>query len=240
MNKIKQIDNRDYSAISPSAKSLVLLKGVTNIPYARQIAEAISAPETYHLEANNDPAFWKRVVHFEIRYWSVDQLLSDLLIQNFLELSSGYSFRGLEMVSRKAVHYIDTDLPEVISRKRALLSDLQKDVSSTAGTLETISLNALDEQQFANIVDSFSEGPIVTVNEGLLMYLDANEKEKLCGIIHKVLKQRGGYWITADVYVKTTLERFQKQEEDNLKELVEAERIEEKMFESFEAAEVFF
>jgi O-methyltransferase involved in polyketide biosynthesis len=241
MNTTQDAKKRDYSAISPSAKSLVLLKGITNIPYARQTAEAFSAPATYHIDLNNnDPAFWKRVVHFEIRYWSVDQLLSSIAVQNILELSSGYSFRGLEMISRKEVHYIDSDLPEVINRKKELLLDLKQDVPANLGTLNTIPLNALDTQQFMNVVDSFPEGPIIIVNEGLLMYLDTGEKEKLCGIIHGVLKQRGGYWITADVYVKSTLARLNEHNDDSLADLVEAQRIEENMFESFDAAEVFF
>lgn len=32
---------RDFNSISPSAKSLILMKGYTNIPFARQIAEII-------------------------------------------------------------------------------------------------------------------------------------------------------------------------------------------------------
>ena len=108
------------------------------------------------------------------------------------------------------------------------------------GHLEFVSLNALDEARFNEIADSFPEGPIAIVNEGLLMYFNKNEKEKLCRVICAILKRRGGYWITGDVYVKSTLERFNRQEEDDLSELIEAQRIEDNMFESFEGAEKFF
>ena len=57
-------------------------------------------------------------MHFENRYWSIDQLLNDLTIINILEISSGYSFRSLEYTRQKAVHYIDTDLPDVIAAKK--------------------------------------------------------------------------------------------------------------------------
>ena len=241
MNTTQLPDKRDYSSISPSAKSLVLLKGVTSIPFAKQTAELISAPDIFHMNVDNkDPAFWKRVVHFEIRYWSVDQLLESLNVTNMLELSSGYSFRGLEIIRRKKVYYVDTDLPEVINRKKQLLSDLQKYEPVNPGVLTITPLDALDETQFLKVVDSFPKGPIIIVNEGLLMYLNNKEKEVLCGIIRKVLKQRGGYWITADVYVKSTLERFNEEEKDSLKDLVEAQQIEKNMFESFDAAEEFF
>lgn len=235
------MSNRNYAAISPSAKSLVLLKGITNIPFAKRTAELISASDAYTIdENNNDAAFWKRVVHFEIRYQSIDQLLSSFATSNILELSSGYSFRGLDIVGHKKVHYIDTDLPDVITRKKELILDLQEDMVPGVGALEMVALNALDEKEFNEIVDSFPEGPITIVNEGLMMYLNNSEKEKLCRIIHNILSKRGGEWITADIYVKSTLERFKDEEDDSLKDLVENQKIEDNMFDSFEAAELFF
>jgi hypothetical protein len=59
-------------------------------------------------------------------------------------------------------------------------------------------LNALDEKQFSEIIKHFSKGEIVIVNKGLLMYLNKEEQEKLSRFICKILKQHGGYWITAE------------------------------------------
>ncbi len=237
----QQQHTRDFSAISPSAKSLVLLKGLTSIPFARQTAELVSSPDKYDPDINNkDLAFWKRVVHFEIRYRSIDQLLSPLAISNILELSSGYSFRGLDTVKKTDTHYIDTDLPNIISQKQEFIHALDTDHTNTKGTLQMLPLNALDEKAFNNIVNSFAKGPVVIVNEGLLMYLNNEEKNKLCKTIWDILKQRGGYWITGDVYVKSTLERFDDKSDDGLKELVKEQRIEDNMFESLDAAKAFF
>lgn len=240
MNTSKPGYIRDYNLISPSAKSLVLLKGLTNIPLAKETAELISSPGKYNPDTNNkDTAFWKRVVHFENRYWSIDQLLSQLTITNILELSSGYSFRGLDTVRQKKLQYIDTDLSNVIIQKKDLMVALQGSNADTAGNLTTIPLNALDEQQFNTIVNLFPPGPIIIVNEGLLMYLNITEKENLCKIIYKILKQRGGFWITGDIYIKSTLERLNGAD-DGLKELTEQQRIEDNMFESFDIAKEFF
>jgi O-methyltransferase involved in polyketide biosynthesis len=243
MKVLKQIETkpRDYSPISPSAKSLLYLKGLTSIPFAREVAGLIAYPEKYNPDMENkDMAFWKRVVHFENRHWSIDQLLSALPIKNILELSSGFSFRGLEFIKHNDVHYIDTDLPELINTKKEFLRDLVHGYSHTKGTLELMPLNALDEENFMQITENFGAGPIAIVNEGLLMYLDEKEKEKLCKIIHKILSVHGGYWITADVYVKSTLERLDENSDDNLKDLTDQQRIEDNMFESFLSAEAFF
>src|ERR1700744_1462716 len=104
-----QTNQRDYSSISPSAKALLLLKGLTDIPFAREAAEIMMAPEKYEPDFTlRDLQFWSRVLHFESRYKSVDQLMRDVPIKNILEISSGFSFRGLAAVQKDGIHYIDT------------------------------------------------------------------------------------------------------------------------------------
>ena len=240
-NSDKKNGTRDFQLISPSAKALLFLKGITNIPFVRTAAELVSLPDKYEPEfRNKDIAFWKRVVHFEERYWSVDQLLSELGFPNVLELSSGFSFRGLDMVTRKAVQYFDTDLPQLISHKQELVVQLKNKLDlQYKGTLSLQALNALDEEQFAEIAAAIPAGPVTIVNEGLLMYLDTAEKQRLCANIHHLLQARGGCWITGDIYTRTQLERLAGNE-DPLKDLTDQQQIEEKMFDSFEQAERFF
>lgn len=117
--------NRNFNTISPSAESLLIMKGYTTIPYARQAAELLADKEKRVFDfKNKDLSFWARVVHFEKRYRSIDQLLTELQIKNVLELSSGFSFRGLEMIKQYDLYYIDTDVPEFISKKKTLLFSL--------------------------------------------------------------------------------------------------------------------
>jgi len=188
-------NSKNFSTISPSAKWLLLLKGYTNIPFARKTAEMIISPEPYVPDfKKRDLRFWARTLHFELRYWSINQLLNGLKLKNVLELSSGYSFRGLEKSTFENLHYIDTDLPEVISTKAKMVDSLKTDLQ-LKWKYESMALNVLDRKQFKEVTDHFSEGEIVIVNEGLLMYLNREEKENLCKTIHDILKKRNGYWI---------------------------------------------
>jgi len=118
---------KDFSSVSPSAKSLLMMKGYTNIPYAKQTAALMEGSEIFDLNFDDkDFWFWIRVMHFENRYWSIDQLLKQANSRNILELSSGYSLRGLDLcVNDKDVHYIDTDLPEVVAVKQNMIAQLQ-------------------------------------------------------------------------------------------------------------------
>jgi O-methyltransferase involved in polyketide biosynthesis len=217
------------------------MKGHTNIPFARQTAELIEHPKKYIPDFNNrDMTFWARTVHFENRYWSVDQLLNELPIKNILELSSGFSFRGLEKAKQQGIHYIDTDLPDVIETKKGFISSLQNESNDLKGKLEVLPLNALDDNQFNEIINHFPEGEIIVVNEGLLMYLNISEKEKLCSFIRKILTERGGYWITADIYLKNKHKALELNVDDKTKEFFEQHNLEENRFESFKEAEEFF
>ena len=233
---------KDYSTISPSAKSLLLLKGYTNIPYAREMAALMPGAEVFDLDFGaKDLWFWLRVVHFELRYWSIDQLLQQAGNKNMLELSSGYSFRGLALCAKDAgIHYIDTDLPDVVATKRDLMAQLQlgNDLQSP---FELLPLNALDEPAFRRVVEKFGAGPLGIVNEGLLMYLNLEEKRRLCRTIHAVLKQRGGCWITADIYVKRPAEiRIEIPQSEGERRFFAQHHIEENKFDSYEAARAFF
>jgi O-methyltransferase involved in polyketide biosynthesis len=237
----KDLIQRNFNTISPSAKWLLYMKGHTGIPFARQTAELMKYPGKFIPDyKRRDLTFWARTVHFESRYWSIDQLLNELPLKNILEISSGFSFRGLEKAKEKGIHYIDTDLPDVIDTKKDFISSLKNESVKLNGKLELLSMNAMDEIQFHEIVRRFPDGEITIVNEGLLMYLDTREKEKLCRIIHEILKERGGYWITADIYLKNKFGKLELKLDDKTRDFFEQHNIEENRFESFKEAETFF
>jgi len=170
-------NTRDFSSVSPSARWMMLWKGYTGIPYAREVAELLEYPNPYNPDfSKRDYTFWASTLGLESRYLSIDQLLNEVDIPNILELSAGFSFRSLDYVRHKGVHYIDTDLPEVIATKKEFLLRLQKD-TITNGKLELLPLDALDEASFLEIVRNFPAGKVVVANEGLLGYLKPLEKE---------------------------------------------------------------
>ena len=237
-------ETRNFNTISPSALSLIGLKAHTQIPFARETASYLSDSLQEIAKHNGEidkATFFKLLVHFENRYRTVDHVLSNLNVNNILEISSGYSFRGLNLCYQRAVHFIDTDLPEVISTKRKITETLISDQSEQLkGTLNLHPLNALDKTGFENLVDDFPEGPVAIINEGLLVYLNPEEKKELASIIFNILEKRGGYWITGDIYTKKVKENEALIPNENARRFREAHKIDENKFEDFERAEQFF
>ncbi|QEC45310.1 hypothetical protein [Pseudobacter ginsenosidimutans] len=238
---------RNFNTISPSARVLLLMKALTDIPFARETAALILDPEAFDrlLQQQHSETFLVRVLHFENRYKTIDQSLDILHPTNVLELSSGFSCRGLAMAQYKPVVYLDTDLPESASNKKSLITDLIRiHHVHRKGKLYVHPLNAMDEVQFENALQYFPPGPITIVNEGLLVYLDDEEKRALCTTIRNILKRRGGHWITGDVYLKNPDHEpgngKQTHEDNKWKEFLAEHNVNDNKFQTYNDAEAFF
>jgi O-methyltransferase involved in polyketide biosynthesis len=232
---------KDFTSVSPSAWPLLLMKAETTIPYAREAVKWLTQPENVlDLSKEKDLMYWARVLHFEERYQSISLLLDEIKPNNILELSSGFSFRGLDMTEKNdSLHYIDTDLPGIIHSKKPVIDRLRLHSGNNLSNYELMPLNVLEKQAFEKIVGRFGDGPVTIVNEGLLMYLNKAEKEILCHHIREALVQRGGSWITADVYYRYQAEET-KRASDSFDEFLEKHRAWENMFIDETDARQFF
>src|SRR5476651_589230 len=178
---------RDYSTISPSAKSLLLMKALTDIPFIADAAHQMwgEATVTAFKSQRQDAPFLKRLLHFEVRYKSIDSLLETLGSKSILEISSGFSFRGLNMaINHPDVFYADTDLSEVITPKGDLTMQLMEELKlKLKGELVMKAMNALDEESFRKTINLLPAGTVTIVNECFLVYFNTTEKNKLFEII---------------------------------------------------------
>jgi O-methyltransferase involved in polyketide biosynthesis len=231
---------RDFSSISPSARALLIMKSETSIPYAAEAARlafGAEAVEAELAEMRREPLSGFRLQHFEARYRSIDTLLAASGLTRVLELGAGFSFRGLALAERPGVVYLDTDLPEMSALKADLVARLHP--APLGGRLEVAPLEALDAGAFRAAAARLAPGPLAVVNEGLLVYLDAAEKSRLAANVRAALREMGGVWITADIYVPNP-PGVRPPMAARAREFLERHRVEENKFASFDAAERFF
>jgi O-methyltransferase involved in polyketide biosynthesis len=226
--------SRDYWTISPSARQLLLVKAHTSLPFARSAAELVFGAGAVAEAASGDPG---RRRHFELRTRSLDVALDAHGATRVLELAAGLSFRGLALAAtRRDIHYVDTDLPEMAALKAELVPQLHP--GSLAGTLEVAPLDALDPAAFAAAARSLPPGPLAIVHEGLLVYLDDDEKARLAANIRAALCERGAgsAWITADIYVRSEHHLYR---EPHVQRFLDAHKVDERKFADFAAAAAF-
>ncbi len=229
---------RDFSTISPSARALLLVKAQTTLPYARAAAELLFGAEAVAKageEAASNPAVLGRQRHFELRARSIDEALRSCEATRVLELAAGLSLRGLAAAEQEGVVYVDTDLPEMVTTKTGLIAQLHP--AKLAGELQVQALDALDATAFRATVASIAPGPLAVVHEGLLMYLSGEEKARLAESVREALLERGGCWVTADVYVRGPAHV---RRDEQTQRFLDQHKVEENKFASFAAAASFF
>lgn len=192
----------DHHLISPTAKLVAHLRADTDIPYSKEIDRICDAgPVTEALFGKRESLAWMSAM-LELRYKSLSGLLSREMsekgIKQVLELACGIQPRGLITSVDPSLTYIETDLSDMADEKKRLVTELDPEALNRAN-YKIESLNVLDEEGVLKIVSELGEGPVAIIHEGLLPYLSVEEKRIAAENIYKVLKEKGGVWITPDI-----------------------------------------
>ena len=190
----------DHHKISPTAKITAYWRSLSDIPYSKEIAAAVNAEETAR------ELLGERIVTmgslsptiFEVRYKSINSGLKKAGIKNALELACGLSPRGLEVVSGGGI-YVGTDLPDMYSESSPIIGEIARRAGAPMNRLHLQPANALSKEDLRNAASHFNGERFAICNEGLLMYLDRDEKKTLGENIRELLIETGGCWITTDV-----------------------------------------
>lgn len=192
-----------HEKISPTAKFVAYLRTFTDIPYSAEIAEACKAREAFQeIVGENPQGFLWTAPIVEMRYKSVDEALrrhfsSSRNSPNILELACGLSPRGLIWSTTASVTYLETDLPDILAEKTQIAMNILG--SESRKNLQWLPLNVVNEADFLTAERFFPDGPVAVLNEGLLPYLNQEEKQRVVQNVHCLLKKRGGVWITPDI-----------------------------------------
>lgn len=199
----------DLSRISVTAKVAAYYRQFSDIAFAREVATRIGADEAFerilreHGLERDKLAFYAPM--FEARYKSISQLIAKSGCSQVLELASGYSLRGLDLTQHGAVRYVETDLPDVVTTKLALLDDVRRQhgISPSRQHVVTVA-DALDRDQVGAAASALDHGqPLMVLCEGLIGYLTREETERLAANVRALLGAfAGGAWICPDFAFK--------------------------------------
>src|SRR5207302_3137533 len=138
---------------------------------------------------------------------------------------------------------VETDLPELLEEKRLIVKALIP--LSERSNYHLHSANVLQTEEVWNAAGLFEREPITAVHEGLFQFLTLSERRQFAGNIRGLLKVfGGGAWITSDVVIRESFERFypETKQASTLKRVTEVtgRNIAEDAFIDWEAATSFF
>lgn len=197
--------------IGPTAFITALYRTFSDIPYAQEIFNALEKLRIIESESDIPIELkkYERSPLIEARYKIDSKLISENNSHQILEIASGLSPRGLDMSSNKDLRYVEIDLPEVIKLKKEIVSSIKDDSNKELNdNLFFESGDALNENDLLKSTNHFKEKERITIlNEGLLAYLNFEEKTILSKNIQKLLSVFGGVWITPDIILPENKEK---------------------------------
>jgi len=110
------------------------------------------------------------------RHAMIDALVAESECTQVLELAAGLSRRGAALSTDPELHYVEVDLPAVVTHKRDLLMRSERGRAVAArDNLRMLEGDALTME----FEDALCDGPVCVIAEGLLMYLDAAAQQQL-------------------------------------------------------------
>jgi O-methyltransferase involved in polyketide biosynthesis len=197
----------DYRKISSTAAPVVYGRMFSDIPYSKEIAEFCQT----ELLISDAYRTTNRLIapYIEARFRALTNLLAKSGIKNIIEVASGLSQRGLIMTEDKTISYVETDLPDMIREKEGVIKQLLVQENKEIPTnLHFSELNVLDEKCFKAIIAKLPDGPVAIGNEGFLAHLTREERTTMGKIIRGILSERGGTWITPDIFTSDQLKKL--------------------------------
>jgi O-methyltransferase involved in polyketide biosynthesis len=188
----------DYDLVSPTALLVAYLRALSGIPYCREIALHCDAEQVTREFMGGDFGMIEMFrAHVELRFKALSQAIEAQVPSHVLELASGVAPRGLIMSEDPKCTYVETDLCGMLHQKKLIVESMIELSERSNYLLKP--LDATSADCFENISGLFNHNKLVVANEGLLMYLSLNRKTAVAQSIYRLLRLRGGVWLTPDI-----------------------------------------
>lgn len=131
----------------------------------------------------------------ELRHVAMNRTIEETGIDNIFDLPCGYSQRVFEMLELGKT-YVGGDLPAVINSFVPVVNEMLTDEEKKKVAFKVTDVTSYDSLEKA--VEHI-DGPVCIPMEGLTVYLNKEEKTRLFSNMKRLLTQKGGCWLAADV-----------------------------------------
>ncbi len=232
--------------ISPTAWMVAEGRTFSDIPFSREIFREVEkigrkgiGPDPDDIEKITATDLAPR---FEARYKIINHLVRSFGFRQVLEIASGLTPRGIEMTEDGSVDtYVEMDLPGIIKIKRTIVKTIYRELKKKKRKLFLEEGDALDGESMRTAAEHFNPArPVAVVSEGLLRYLNFEEKAEVAENIRNLLVAFGGAWITPDVTVRSRGHYPYEVRRNEYIERLTGIDMEKNKFESVDAARRFF
>ena len=237
----------EHSRISPTAYGVAYGRTLSDIPFSVEIFDEMmqigAKTGIEYLDGIKKILPPESIPMFEARFKLTDKILDESGIDQVLEIASGFSQRGFIYAQNPSIRYAELDLPGVISEKKNIAARLVASGKIPEETnLHFNEGNALEIADLSHATEFFADKPIAILNEGLLRYLNFEERATYAKNIYQLLDKFGGVWITPDNCVEFGGEKTKekmKDSDEKVKKITGVD-VEKYHFKDEQEAQIFF
>ena len=131
----------------------------------------------------------------ELRYVALNRTIEESGFKTLMDLPCGYTPKVFDF-TEKGMQYIGCDLPAVINEFSPIIASMTDDEQKKKINFRVVDVTNYESMKAAaDMVD----GPVCIATEGLTVYLTADETHQLGVNIRRILSEKGGCWLNADV-----------------------------------------
>ena len=131
----------------------------------------------------------------ELRYVALNRTIEECGYGTLLDLPCGYTPKVFEF-TEKGMNYIGCDLPAVINDFAPIIYSMTDEDQKKKIDFQIVDVTNYESLKAA--ADK-ADGPVCIATEGLTVYLTPDERLLLRKNIRRILSEKGGCWLSADV-----------------------------------------
>ncbi len=131
----------------------------------------------------------------ELRYVALNRTIEESGFNTLMDLPCGYTPKVFEF-TEKGMQYIGCDLPAVINDFAPIIDSMTDDEQKKKIRFQVVDVTNYESMKAAA---DLADGPVCIATEGLTVYLTPEESKQLGMNIRRILSEKGGCWLNADV-----------------------------------------
>lgn len=131
----------------------------------------------------------------ELRYVALNRTIEESGFKTLMDLPCGYTPKVFEFTA-KGMQYIGCDLPAVINDFSPIIASMTDEEQKKQIHFQVVDVTNYESMKAAA---DLAEGPVCIATEGLTVYLTSEETKQLSLNVRRILSEKGGCWLNADV-----------------------------------------
>ncbi len=196
MNEANELNIKVNPTSNTAITTLIMLANA-HYDKAFEILErmGVEKESVFHGVDKNDLINRPSDIVRELRYVAINRTIEESGFKTLMDLPCGYTPKVFEF-TEKGMQYIGCDLPAVINEFSPIIDSMTDDEQKKHIIFKVVDVTNYESMKAAA---DLAEGPVCIATEGLTVYLTDEETRQLSVNIRRILSEKGGCWLNADV-----------------------------------------